>query len=139
MKSASEDLEELMKNLSAKDVRLLLDNRFPYIFTKAHYFLQDGPELYKKKDAFSLPDNSFSKIDIEKITIGCKQILTGKGFRKDLPMEGIGIRAFYKLLELFHFEMINQLAYKIDTDKRLNKITFKHVKNNSKIVCYNVV
>ena len=139
MKYVSKDLDVLMKKLSNHDLKLLSENRFPYIFTKAYYFLRDGPELYKKNDAFDLPDNSFSDIDIENIKIGCKQILIGKGFKKEFPLDGIGIRAFYRLFELFHFEMTNQISYKIDTDKRLNKITFEHIKDKSKIVCYNIV
>ena len=139
MKYVSKDLDVLMKKLSNDDLKLLSENRFPYIFTKAYYFLRDGPELYKKNDAFDLPDNSFSDIDIENIKIGCKQILIGKGFKKEFPLDGIGIRAFYRLFELFHFEMTNQISYKIDTDKRLNKITFEHIKDKSKIVCYNIV
>lgn len=139
MKSVSKDLDILMNKLSNDDLKLLSKNRFPYIFTKAYYFLRDGPELYKKNDAFNLPDNSFSDIDIENIKIGCKQILIGKGFRKENPLEGIGIRGFYRLFELFHFEMSNQKSYKIENGKRLNKITFEHNEDKSKIVCYNIV
>ena len=139
MKSVSKDLDILMKKLSNDDLKLLSNNRFPYIFTKAYFFLSDGPEVYKKIDAFNLPNNSFSNIDIENIKIGCKQILIGKGFRKEFPLEGIGVRGFYKLFELFHFEMTNQISYKIDAAKRLDKITFEHNVDKSKIECYNIV
>ena len=139
MKSVSKDLDILMKKLSNDDLKLLSNNRFPYIFTKAYFFLSDGPEIYKKIDAFNLPNNSFSNIDIENIKIGCKQILIGKGFRKESPLEGIGVRGFYKLFELFHFEMTNQISYKIDAAKRLDKITFEHNVDKSKIECYNIV
>jgi len=139
MKSVSKDLDILMKKLSDDDLKLLSNNRFPYVFTKAHFFLRDGPEAYKKIDAFNLPDNSFSNIDIENIKTGCKQILIGKGFRKEFPLEGIGIRGFYKLFELFHFEMINQISYKIHDVKSLDKITFEHKVDKSKIECYNIV
>ena len=139
MKSVSIDLDILMNKLSNDDVKLLSNNRFPYIFKKAYFFLRDGPQTYKNIDAFNLTDNSFSNIDIENIKIGCKQILIGKGFRKEFPLEGIGVRAFYKLFELFHFEMTNQISYKMDSFKRLNKITFEHNMDKSKIVCYNIV
>ena len=38
MKSVSKDLDILMKKLSNDDLKLLSNNRFPYIFTKAYFF-----------------------------------------------------------------------------------------------------
>jgi hypothetical protein len=139
MKLISEQLNSIMKNLSSNDVKILTENRFPYIFTKAFYFLQDGPERFSQNDAFGLPDDSFSKEDIKKIIIGSEQIMNGKGFRKELPLDGIGIRACHKLFELFHFKFIKQSAFKLNTDEFMDEMTFEHVVDKSTIKCYNVV
>ena len=50
MKTVSELLDDLVSELPSVDSKLCMDNRFPYIFTKSFYFLQDGPEIYKQKD-----------------------------------------------------------------------------------------
>ena len=111
MNQLQEKLQELLNTMSEEDTAILTENRFPYIFTKAFYFIQDNPELYSQKDAFGLPDESYSSQDLKNITIGCKQILEGKGFRKEFPFENIGIRGCHKPFELFHFKLVNQRTY----------------------------
>ena len=59
MKSVSDKLKLIINQLPDKEANLALENRFPYIFTKASYFLNDGPKLYTEKDSFKLPDDSF--------------------------------------------------------------------------------
>jgi len=134
-----EKLQELLKTIPEEDIAVLTENRFPYIFTKAFYFIQDNPELYSQKDAFGLPDESFSSQDLKNITIGCKQILEGKGFRKEFPLEGIGVRGCHKLFELFHFKFVNQRAYSSNRGGFKDEMTFEHVVDKSTIKCYNLV
>jgi len=139
MESVSKLLDGLFSELSSEDSKLYMDSRFPYIFTKSFYFLEDGPGLYKQKDAFSLPDNSFSNLDIEKITSGCQQIMEGKGFRKEHPIIDLGIKPCHKLFELFHFEFVKQTAIKTKTGQFLDKMTFQHVIDKSIVIYYNLV
>ena len=41
MNQLQENLQELLNSMSEEDTAILTENRFPYIFTKAFYFLQD--------------------------------------------------------------------------------------------------
>ena len=139
MKTVSELLDNLVSELTSEDLELCMKKRFPYIFTKSFYFLQDGPELYKQKDAFSLPDNSFSNKDIEKIKSGCQQLLEGKGFKKEHPIIDLGIKPCRKLFELFHFEFVKQTAIRTKTGQFLDEMTFQHVIDKSIVIYYNLV
>ena len=76
--SISEQLETLINQFSDEDTKLCLENRFPYLYTKAYYFNRDGPESYASSDAFNLPDSSFSSEDIELLKLGCKQVALSK-------------------------------------------------------------
>lgn len=49
MKTVSELLDDLVSELPSVDSKLCMDNRFPYIFTKSFYFLQDGPDIQTKR------------------------------------------------------------------------------------------
>ena len=139
MNQLQEKLQELLNTMSEEDTAILTENRFPYIFTKAFYFIQDNPELYSQKDAFGLPDESYSSQDLKNITIGCKQILEGKGFRKEFPFENICIRVCHKLFELFHFKFVNQRTYSSNRDGFKDVMTFEHVVDKSEIKFYNLV
>ena len=139
MKKLSEKLDSVLSGLSTEDLSLCRGNKYPYIFTKSFYFLEDGPEIFKLKDALGFPDYSFSKFEIEKIKNGCQQILEGKGFRKQYPISNLGIKSFYKLFKLFHFELINQKAIKLKNGHFLDKITFEHIVDKSIINYYNLV
>lgn len=138
MESISEQLETLINQFSDEDTKLCLENRFPYLYTKAYYFNRDGPESYATSDAFNLPDSSFSIEDIELLKLGCKQILEGKGFSSKNPFRNLGIRGCHKLFELFHFKFTNQQVTKV-SDGMLDNMTFKHVVDNKEITYYNLV
>lgn len=138
MENISEQLETLINQFSDEDTKLCLENRFPYLYTKAYYFNRDGPESYASSDAFNLPDISFSSEDIELLKLGCKQILEGKGFSSKNPFRNLGIRGCHKLFELFHFKFTNQQVTKVP-DGMLDNMTFKHVVDNKGITYYNLV
>tara|TARA_B100001564_G_C20647777_1_gene675258 strand:+ start:928 stop:1344 length:417 start_codon:yes stop_codon:yes gene_type:complete len=138
LENISEQLETLINQFSDEDTKLCLENRFPYLYTKAYYFNRDGPESYASSDAFNLPDSSFSSEDIELLKLGCKQILEGKGFSSKNPFRNLGIRGCHKLFELFHFKFTNQQVTKVP-DGMLDNMTFKHVVDNKGITYYNLV
>jgi len=138
LENISEQLETLINQFSDEDTKLCLENRFPYLYTKAYYFNRDGPESYATSDAFNLPDSSFSIEDIELLKLGCKQILEGKGFSSKNPFRNLGIRGCHKLFELFHFKFTNQQVTKV-SDGMLDNMTFKHVVDNKEITYYNLV
>tara|TARA_Y100000991_G_scaffold88827_2_gene66895 strand:- start:79 stop:504 length:426 start_codon:yes stop_codon:yes gene_type:complete len=139
LSDTTKKLEKLFKNLTEKDKDLALQNRFPYIFTKASYFIKDGPKLYREKDALKMPDDSFTDHDIEILYLGCKQIINAIGLSIDNPLKGLGIRGCHKLFTLFHFEMVNQTANKNKDGNFVDRMTFRHVVDQKEITYYNLV
>ena len=138
MNESREKLEALINQLSEKDTKVCLENRFPYLYTKAYYFIKDGAKAYASSDAFNLPDSSFNSKDLELLKLGCNQILEGKGFNSNNPLKNLGIRGCHKLFQFFHFELINQQVTKVP-DGMLDKMIFKHVVDNKEIIYYNLV
>ena len=80
MSDISKKLEKLFEKLSEEDKDLALQNRLPYIFNKASYFIKQGPKLYSENDALKMPDDSFSNEDLENLKIGCNQLIVVLGF-----------------------------------------------------------
>ena len=138
MNELNQNLEALIDKFSNEDTNLCLENRFPYLYTKAYYFIKDGAEAYASSDAFKLPDSSFNGEDLELLKLGCNQLLEGRGFSSENPFTNLGIRGCHKLFELFHFKFVNQTATKVD-DGMLDKMTFKHVMDKKHISYYNLV
>ena len=138
MNELNQHLEALIDQFSNEDTNLCLENRFPYLYTKAYYFIKDGAEAYASSDAFKLPDSSFNSEDLELLKLGCNQILEGRGFSSKNPFKNLGIRGCHKLFELFHFEFVNQTVTKVDGGM-LDKMTFKHVMDKKQISYYNLV
>ena len=114
MNELNQNLEALIDQFSNEDTNLCLENRFPYLYTKAYYFIKDGAEAYAITDAFKLPDSSFNGEDLELLKLGCNQLLEGRGFSSKNPFKNLGIRGCHKLFELFHFKFVNQTATKVD-------------------------
>ena len=139
MNSIDEIIGQLMDSFTEEEANIFLENRGPYIITKAYYYLKDGPEKYRSNDAFDLPDKSWSILDLEDISSGCQQILLGVGFRKEHPFKNLSIRACYLLFELFHFKRINQIAYGLDNGNMLDEIKFKHIVDGKEIIYFNLV
>jgi hypothetical protein len=138
MNELNQNLEALIDQFSKEDTNLCLENRFPYLYTKAYYFIKDGAEAYASSDAFKLPDSSFNSEDLELLKLGCNQLLEGRGFSSKNPFKNLGIRGCHKLFELFHFKFVNQTATKVDGGM-LDKMTFKHVMDKKQVSYYNLV
>ena len=138
MNELNQNLEALIDQFSNEDTNLCLENRFPYLYTKAYYFIKDGAEAYAITDAFKLPDSSFNVEDLELLKLGCNQILEGRGFSSKNPFKNLGIRGCHKLFELFHFKFVSQTVTKVDGGM-LDKMTFKHVMDKEHISYYNLV
>ena len=138
MSELNQQLETLINQFSDEETKLCLENRFPYLYTKAYYFLRDGAETYANSDALNFPDSSFNSKDLELLKLGCQQILKGNGFTFKNPFKNLGIRGCHKLFELFHFEFLNQTVTKVP-DGMLDKMIFKHVVDNKEVIYYNLV
>ena len=102
-----EGLDTLMDAWSDELQLLALDAMFPYIYTKAANYLEIGPVLYSESDAFEQPKSQDPQI-LEELKKGCLQIIDGKGFSKEAPIEKISVAASYALMEMFHFRFVSR-------------------------------
>jgi hypothetical protein len=134
-----EIIDELMDTLNEKDSELFESNRAPYIITKAHHYLTVGPETYRSKDAFGLPNINWSTSELKQIESGCKQLILGSGFRKEQPIHHLSIKGFYLLFHLFHFKPVKQKAKSLGNGNMLDEITFEHIMDGSNVTYYNLV
>jgi hypothetical protein len=151
MKNSMDIIDELMDTLNEEESKLFESNRAPYIITKARHYLTVGPEKYRSKDAFKLPNVNWSTSELKQIESGCKQILLGAGFRKEQPIQHLSIREFYLLFKLFHFKPVKQKtkvigfplsldsAMKSNKRNMLDEITFEHIMDGSNVTYYNLV
>ena len=139
MNSISESLNYILNDLSESEKLCYLKNRYPYIFTKASYFIKQGPKLYSEKDALKMPDDSFSNEDLEILKIGCNQLINGIGLSLENPLKELGVRGCHKLFNLFHFEMVSQKAFNNKDGNFVDMMTFRHVVDQKEITYYNLV
>ncbi len=112
---------------------------YGYISEKARIFLKVKPEIYRKQDAFGMPDVDLTEEELDLLKSGCKQIVEGKGQTPDNPLTDIGIHGFTILMELFHFEKCMQSIYKSTNEGFLDKMECVHVVTGQELVLYNFV
>lgn len=138
MNELSQHLDTLIDQFSEEDTNICIENSFPYLYTKAYYFIKDGAESYASSDAFNLPDSSCNSEDLELLKLGCNQILEGRGFSSQNPFKNLGIRGCHKLFKLFHFKFVNQTVTKVEGGM-LDKMIFKHIMDKKNVSYYNLV
>ena len=126
----SDSLDKLMDAWSDELQLLALDAMFPYIYTKASNYLEIGSVLYRESDAFKQP-KSQDPIILEGLKKGCMQIIEGKGFSKEAPIEKISVAASYALMEMFHFRFMTRkssyFVFLADQKGVIDHMTFSHL------------
>ena len=141
MNNSFKQLERLMVGMTSEEHANAIENRFPYIFSKAHMFLKMGHENYRENDAFHQPDVNFTADDIEILKSGCRQLLEGCGLTKERALTGLDVAGFYALMHMFHFEPISKNTihgFKKDNIRgAMDKITFRHLMDGEKAILYN--
>lgn len=138
------DAEKILDNLFAKwdnsEQDLAIDNHFPYILTKAVIFLSSGANNYQKHDFFNEP----SKLDsssVDRLKLGCKQIIEGKGLTAETAFSDLGISGLYQLMRMFHFKRTRKhTEYNYQGNSTiLDQITFQHRVDNRIITLFNKI
>lgn len=141
MKNQLETLDEVISKFTEEEKKLMNENRFPYIFSKAWVYLKMGPEKYRKSDSFSQPPLDFDDEDLEILANGCKQALEGIGLTKENPFSELDVMGFSALFRLFHFQKFDRKTHHnvIFKDKKgaIDVITFQHVVDGGQVVYYN--
>jgi hypothetical protein len=136
------NLNIVMDKMSEDVQNLALENRFPYIFSKAELYLKIGPEKYRKADFFKMPGESLTNEELAIIESGCKQILEGKGLTKENPFSGLDIPGFRQLFEVFHFEVTGHKSSRVEVDGKrrfVDAMFLRHAVDNTEITYYNLV
>jgi len=137
MKDIQLKLRELADQLSEDELDLMIEQNFPYIYTKAHQLLSLGPRAYAEKNYFHITLDGFSADEIEDLSFACQQIIEGRGFRKDFPIV-TSIKSFYKVFQLFHFKSSKIKTHRLDSGF-LDEMKLIHYVSEQESVFYNLV
>lgn len=111
---------------------------FAYVRSKARTYCKIGRDKYRLANSFQLPDPSWPSEILDAIDDGMKQLLEGRGADEATPIEGIGIEAFYALMETLHFELYQQSAFEAPNGF-LDKMEMRHRVSGMAITLYNLV
>jgi len=102
------------KDLSEKEQKLAISNKYDLLRDKAIIFQEKGIEVCRNDNDFNLKDIIITKDAINLIKKGLPQIINYKGLSFERPLEGLTIRGFYFLLHLFYFKRSRQIAHFFD-------------------------
>lgn len=139
MNDLTKRMDKITKNFSEVQNLLFLDNRFPYLMSKADVLLSIGVQQYRQNDAFKMPSSDWSSADIDLVKNGCAQILNGIGFMEDIPFTNLGVRGFNLLFTTFHFKSMSRKTKRLGKGRMIDAITFEHHVTKEKVVYYNLV
>jgi len=133
-------LDEVMDAMSESQQLYALDQQFPYLFTKAALFLEQGAVSYRTSDFFQEPKtNDPEELDI--IANGCRQLCMGKGLWDHAPFTQLGVTGFYQLMQLMHFQAASRKTqrgfYVDDLRGTLDCISFRHAMDFRTATLYN--
>lgn len=135
-----QSLDEVMDAMSESQQLHALEQQFPYLFTKAALFLEQGAETYRSTDFFHEPKT----IDPEELTIlavGCSQLCMGKGLKESDPLTELGVTGFYQLMQMMHFQPTSRTTkrgiYIDEIRGTLDCISFRHAMDGRTSTLYN--
>jgi hypothetical protein len=106
-----------------------------YVYAKAQIFLRMNLGIAEKewKRDFGVPEEYH-----EKVRSGLEQILAGAGQRRDTPLKGIGIEAFYALAIVIGLKVILQTAH-FGEDHVLDAMTLEQPLIDEEVIIFNLV
>lgn len=133
-----EFMDEQFDKLPEKIRRKLDESTYPYIFSKAARYIQDGPNKYREADFFHLPKDEWN---LKKIRKGCSQIVFGcKGITAMNSIRELSKSEFKTLMELFHYEPFEERYYISTKGNIIVKGIFRHmVSGDVCLLYYNIV
>ena len=102
------------KDLSEKEQKLAIANKYDLLRDKAIILQEKGIEVSRNDNDFNFNDMIITKDATNLIKKGLPQIINYKGLSFERPLEGLTIRGFYFLLHLFYFKRSRQIAHFFD-------------------------
>ena len=131
-------LYRLLETFTEEEQRLVDENNFAYIFTKAYRYVQTGPAIYRRQDAFGQPSADLDGEELALVESGCRQVLEGRGLTPERPFTGLDVHGFYCLFRLFHYRLSQQAATFRD-DGILDTMQLEHLMSGETVTYYNLV
>ena len=113
------------KDLSEKEQKLAIANKYDLLRDKALRLKEKGIEGCRDDDEFDLKDVKITEDAIELIEKGIQQIIDYKGLSFDRAFEDLTIGGFYYFMYLFYFKRRRQLAHFFD-NYTIDKILLKN-------------
>jgi|GEM_PF-959764 len=127
--------EELTEELQ----QLALEQHFVYLQAKATRFVAMGAIDYRRQDALGCPPSTTPKPILDKLRLGCEQIVAWRGLTEETALEGLGIDGFYALAGLFHLRPVHQTARALDDDRMLDRMDLVHEVTGHATTLWNIV
>ena len=139
MSNMIDALSKLTEKLCTPELEHFSNSRFPYIFGKAYVYQKTGSEIYRRQDAFGMPQKEWEQEELDLITIGCNQVMKGIGYLPEKPFVDLGVTGFRLLFLLFHFEKTFRETTNLGEGKFLDKIQMCHIVEGYEVTYYNLV
>lgn len=122
MKNKIDEIIEKIPESVLQDIDVM---SYGYILTKAYSLIQDGPEDYRKKDAFGEPSSELSEDSIRALVDLCFQMIFGKGITQENPILINAVTDTYNFIRFLHFELEKRKS-NYSSDGVVDCITIKH-------------
>ena len=127
------------KEITRKMERLMIENFYEYIRSKAKTFYLSGYKKYRRHDAFGQPAFRMTPRMQSLIKSGCWQVLDCKGLTPADPFDELGIPGFYRLMEMFHYKVVAQRIAKAGETFIIDEMHMVHTVMGQKMILYNKV
>jgi len=96
------------------------------INAKARRLLKLGRQRYRQSDHFDQPPEDLSDSEHRSLLHACQQFLDGKGFTGQQPLEDVGVRGLYILIQFLHFKVVQRRSTYSD-GSMLDELRCQHV------------
>jgi len=83
-----------------------------YCGGKAEVLIEKGVEQYRAEDFFDMPSVEFSDEQLAAVLSGCDQMVAGRGFSMETPLEGISVTGCYALIATLHFKVVGRQTHR---------------------------
>ena len=109
------------------------------IRAKARLLQKLGVKRYRLENRLQ-PDTAELDPEVQAVLLrACGQLVAGRGFSAETPLEGIGVAACYALLDTFHFQAVGRRSAALE-DGMLDEMRCLHQLSPDKVwVVYNLV
>jgi len=106
---------------------------FLYMQKKAEVYLKVGPGIYRRQDAYEMPDEGWPDEWLKLIEKGLSQITNFVGYSAARPLRGLGMADLQRLLLTLHFEVVD---FGYDPESAMGGIVGEHLHDEQQVALY---